>query len=190
MGSDRHYPEELPAHPVIVDGFWIDTRTVTNAEFAAFVAATGYVTLAERPLDLDLYPGAIPELAVPGALVFHMTDGPVDTRDLRHWWHYVPGACWKYPEALEPASRGVMLTGVHVAFEDALAHAGLGGQDCAERGGTGVRRARRAGRRLISAGVTQNSLPAGGHWANTCAGAVPMGAISPWMACRDRARGV
>ena len=51
MGSDRHYAEERPAHPVSVDGFWIDTRAVTNAEFAAFVAATGYVTLAERPLD-------------------------------------------------------------------------------------------------------------------------------------------
>jgi sulfatase modifying factor 1 len=172
MGSDRHYPEERPAHPVIVDGFWIDTRTVTNAEFAAFVAATGYVTLAERPLDLDLYPGAIPELAVPGALVFHMTDGPVDTRDLRHWWHYVPGACWKYPEG-----PGTGLAGrdahpvVHVAFEDALAYAAWAGKtvpteaewEFAARGG------------LDDAEFCWGDefMPAGRHMANTWQGPFP-----------------
>ena len=129
MGSDRHYAEERPAHPVSVDTFWIDSHTVTNEEFAAFVAATGYVTLAERPLDLAFYPGADPELAVPGALVFRMTDGPVDTRDLRHWWHYVPGACWHHPEG--PGSN---LVGrdthpvVHVAVEDAEAYAAWAGK--------------------------------------------------------------
>ena len=51
MGADLFYPEEAPAHQVTVDGFWIDEYAVTNAEFAAFVAATGYVTVAERPLD-------------------------------------------------------------------------------------------------------------------------------------------
>ena len=118
MGSDRHYAEERPAHPVTVNGFWIDTRAVTNAEFAAFVAATGYVTLAGRPLDPALYPDALPELAVPGALVFRMTSGPVDTRDLHNWWHYVPGASWHRPEG-----PGSDLAGrddhpvVHVAFE-------------------------------------------------------------------------
>ena len=129
MGSDRHYAEERPAHPVSVDGFWIDRHTVTNAAFAAFVAATGYVTLAERPLDPALYPDALPELAVPGALVFRMTSGPVDTRDLRHWWHYVPGASWHLPEG-----PGSDLAGradhpvVHAAFEDAQAYAAWAGK--------------------------------------------------------------
>ena len=62
MGSDRHYPEEAPVHAVTVDGFWIDSHTVTNAEFARFVAATGYVTLAETPADPARYPGAKPEM--------------------------------------------------------------------------------------------------------------------------------
>src|SRR6185312_17096273 len=51
MGSDRHYPEEAPAHEVRVDGFWVDAHTVTNDAFRRFVDATGYVTLAERPPD-------------------------------------------------------------------------------------------------------------------------------------------
>src|SRR5688572_4032567 len=65
MGSDKHYPEEAPAHHVEVDGFWIDTRAVTNHDFERFVAATGYITVAERPLDPTLYPNADPKLAVP-----------------------------------------------------------------------------------------------------------------------------
>jgi formylglycine-generating enzyme len=51
MGSDRHYREEGPVHQVGVDGFWIEARQVTNAQFEAFIDATGYVTVAERPLD-------------------------------------------------------------------------------------------------------------------------------------------
>jgi formylglycine-generating enzyme required for sulfatase activity len=58
MGSDRHYAEERPQHRAHVSGFWMDATTVTNAQFAAFVAATDYVTIAERPLDHAMYPGA------------------------------------------------------------------------------------------------------------------------------------
>src|SRR6185437_1134135 len=69
MGSDRHYPEEAPAHRVAVDGFWIDRTPVTNAQFGAFVAATGYVTSAERvPLAAD-YPGTPPEMLQLASLV-------------------------------------------------------------------------------------------------------------------------
>ena len=71
MGSDTHYAEERPAHRVQVGAFWMDATTVTNEQFAAFVAATGYVTVAERPLDPAQYPGARPGMLVPGALVFH-----------------------------------------------------------------------------------------------------------------------
>ena len=65
MGSDRHYPEEAPAHRVAVEGFWMDRFTVTNRQFGDFVEATGHVTLAERPADPADYPGALPEMLVP-----------------------------------------------------------------------------------------------------------------------------
>lgn len=129
MGSDRHYPEERPARDVAVAGFRMDVMPVTNAQFAEFVAASGYVTVAERPLDLSQYPEARPELAVPGALVFRMTSGPVDTGDLRNWWHYVPGAFWRRPEG--PGSdiaQRAQHPVVHVAHEDALAYARWAGK--------------------------------------------------------------
>ncbi len=144
MGSDHHYPEERPTHRVTVSPFWMDRTTVTNAEFARFVAATGYVTVAERPLDPAAYPGAKPGMLDPGALVFRMTDGPVDTNNIANWWHWTKGAQWRHPEG-----PGSDLAGreahpvVHVAFEDAEACA-LGRQGAAERGGMGIRRARRA----------------------------------------------
>ena len=75
MGSDRHYAEEAPAHRVRVGPFGIDHHPVTNAQFAAFVDATEYVTVAERPLDSADYPGAPPENLAPGSMVF--TPAPV-----------------------------------------------------------------------------------------------------------------
>ncbi len=124
MGSDRHYPEEAPAHEVTVDAFWIDLHPVTNAEFAQFVAASGYVTLAEKPADPAMYPGAKPELLAPSSVVFHRPQGPVDLRDAYNWWSYVQGADWRHPRGAgtsidELADHPV----VHVAFEDALAYA-------------------------------------------------------------------
>ena len=98
MGSEQHYPEERPCHSAKVAGFWMDLTAVTNRDFARFVAATGHKTIAERPLDPTLYAGAPPDMLAPGALVFRMTDGPVDTRDIRHWWHWTKGACWHAPE--------------------------------------------------------------------------------------------
>src|SRR5688572_6299052 len=70
MGSSAHYPEEGPVHAVEVDGFWIDRFAVTNRQFAAFVHETGFVTVAERPLDPGDFPGAPAENLVPGSLVF------------------------------------------------------------------------------------------------------------------------
>jgi sulfatase modifying factor 1 len=130
MGSDHHYVEEKPARPVTVDGFWIDRHTVTNAEFAEFIAQTGYVTVAERPLRAEDYPDALPELLIPGSLVFHMTSGPVDTSDFSNWWSYVPLAQWRFPEG-----PGIDLAGreqhpvVHVAFEDAATYAAWAGKE-------------------------------------------------------------
>jgi formylglycine-generating enzyme len=90
IGPDVHYPEERPAHSVTVGAFWIDRRGVTNADFATFVAATGYVTFTERPLDPTLYPGGRPELLTPGSAMFRMPGHPVRQRDLRDWWNTNP----------------------------------------------------------------------------------------------------
>jgi formylglycine-generating enzyme len=129
MGSDHHYPEEAPTHRVHVDAFSMHPTTVTNEQFAAFVAATGYVTVAERPLDPADFPGAPPENLVPGSLVFTMTPGPVDLRHLSQWWTWTPGASWRHPEGrrstiVERSTHPV----VHVAFEDAAAYADWAGE--------------------------------------------------------------
>jgi formylglycine-generating enzyme required for sulfatase activity len=120
MGSDAHYREEAPAREVAVDGFWIDRSHVTNAQFAQFVRDTGYVTVAERPLDPANFPGAPAENLVPGSLVFTMTRGPVDLRHLNQWWTWTPGACWRRPEGpgSSIAGRDEMIdTGMrHVGF--------------------------------------------------------------------------
>jgi formylglycine-generating enzyme required for sulfatase activity len=129
MGSDDHYPEEGPAHVVTVDGFWIDRCPVTNRRFAAFVDATGYRTVAERPLDPDSFPGAPPENLVPGSLVFTMTAGPVDLRHLSQWWTWTPGASWRHPDGprstIEDRPDHPV---VHVAHEDAEAFAAWAGR--------------------------------------------------------------
>ena len=97
MGSDKHYPEERPAHRVSVDGFSIDRIPVTNERFRKFVEATGHVTFAEIPPNPDDYPGALPHMLYAGSLVFVKPPGPVDLRDMRQWWQFVRGADWQHP---------------------------------------------------------------------------------------------
>lgn len=130
MGSDAHYLEERPAHRRRVDPFAMDETCVTNAAFAAFASATGYATVAERPLDPALYPGADPANLQPGSLVFRMTEGPVDTADIRNWWDWIPGASWRHPEGpgSDIADR-LDHPVVHVAFEDAEAYARWAGKE-------------------------------------------------------------
>ena len=124
MGSDEHYPEEAPARRVAVDGFRMDSTAVTNAEFGAFVEETGYLTVAERPLDPADFPGAPRENLVPGSLVFKRTEGPVDLRHLNQWWAWTPGASWKHPEGPDSSPGGREdHPVVHVAYEDAQAYA-------------------------------------------------------------------
>jgi sulfatase modifying factor 1 len=129
MGSERFYPEEAPLRDVTVGEFSIDEYSVTNADFATFVRKTGYVTVAERPLKAEDYPGALPENLVPGSLVFHMTPGPVSFNDYRQWWSWTPGASWKYPDGpgSSVASRPDHPV-VHVAFEDAQTYATWAGK--------------------------------------------------------------
>jgi sulfatase modifying factor 1 len=129
MGSDAHYSEEAPVRSVAVDGFWIDVYQTTNRQFAEFVDDTGYVTVAEHPLDPADYPGAPLENLTPGSLVFTRTTGPVDLRHLSQWWTWTPGASWKHPEG--PSSS---LAGrddqpvVHIAYDDAAAYATWAGK--------------------------------------------------------------
>jgi len=112
-------PEEAPARTVAVSGFWIDEYVVTNADFAAFATATGYRTIAERPLDPAAYPGADPSLLTPGSSVFFMPNRPANLGDIRSRWAYVPGAYWRHPEGPGSTIEGrEQHPVVHVAYHD------------------------------------------------------------------------
>ncbi len=104
MGSENYPKEKKPVHEVTVDGFYIDKYEVTNADYKKFSDETGYITVAERPLDPEEYPTVDPKDLIPGALVFKRTQGPVDLSDYFNWWMWVPGACWKNPKG--PAKFG------------------------------------------------------------------------------------
>ena len=135
--SDLGWPDEKPAHLVRVDGFWMDTTEVTNAQFRLFVGATGYVTTAEKAPTLEeimrqLPPGTPPapvEQLVPGSLVFTPTAGPVSLKDFSQWWKWTPGACWRHPDG-----PGSDIEGkndhpvVHVSWDDAVAYAKWAGK--------------------------------------------------------------
>jgi len=134
MGSDSPLakPNEAPAHRVKVSGFWMDKTDVTNAEFAAFVKATGYVTTAERKpewssLQVQLPPGTPkPSDAqlVAGSMVFTGTSQPVALDDASQWWRYVPGANWRHPQGPNSSIVGKDdYPVVQVSYEDALAYA-------------------------------------------------------------------
>ena len=130
MGSEVFYPEEAPLRRVKVDSFWIDETPVTNAQFAVFVAATGYVTVAEIAPDPKDYPGMLPGMDRAGSLVFHKTAAPVDMGNAGNWWHFTFGACWNHP--LGPDSDLAGLDDhpvVHVAYADAEAYAKWAGKD-------------------------------------------------------------
>ena len=129
MGSDSHYPEERPAHRGEVETFSIESRQVTNGQYASFVAATGYRTVAERPLDPAEFPGAPAANLQPGSMVFVGTPGPVDLRYIDQWWRWTPGASWRRPEG--PRSTLVGRSDhpvVHIAHEDAQAYAEWAGR--------------------------------------------------------------
>src|SRR3954453_14646051 len=129
MGSDRHYPEEAPAHTVAVRSFQIDRTPGTNRRFSAFVRATGYVTVAEQTPDPKDYPGALPHMLKPGSLVFTPPPHAIDLRDWAQWWQFVFGASWRRPAG--PASPSWNLDEhpvVHVAYKDAEAFAAWAGK--------------------------------------------------------------
>jgi formylglycine-generating enzyme required for sulfatase activity len=123
MGDGAHYAEEGPPQTVAVEGFWIDTHEVTNAQFAAFVKATGYKTISERdPLKL---PGAPPEMLVPGSAVFNI---PSD--DDPRWWRWVVGAHWRHPSGPKETIVGRDNEPVvQIAYQDAEAYARWAGKE-------------------------------------------------------------
>jgi formylglycine-generating enzyme len=144
MGTDDHasMPNERPAHRVKLDGFYMDETCVTNAQFRAFVEATGYVTTAEQPIDWEELKKQVPpgtpkppdEMLKPGALVF--TPPPpqspardVDLRDMSNWWKWTTGACWKHPQGPGSSIEGKDdYPVVQVSWDDAAAYAKWAGK--------------------------------------------------------------
>ena len=125
MGSDiPMFRDARPMHRVSVDGFWMDTTEVTNAQFTQFVVATGYLTLAERKPSPEDYPNATPEQLVLGSIVFAPPTHDVALDNAYQWWQYVPGANWRHPEGPDSSIKNRMdHPVVHIAYEDAIAYA-------------------------------------------------------------------
>jgi formylglycine-generating enzyme required for sulfatase activity len=130
MGSDQYYEEEGPVHPATVASFWIDRFDVTNAAFARFVAATHYVTDAERKPDPKDYPEIPADKLVAGGSVFTSPKGVRSLEDPMQWWAFVAGADWRHPEG-----PGSSIAGkdndpvVQVSYNDALAYAHWAGRE-------------------------------------------------------------
>jgi len=123
MGENPRYREEGPPRSIRVDGFWMDAHEITNAEFAAFVKATDYKTLAER--DPPKIEGAPPEMLVPGSAVFN-----VPSNDDRRWWRWEVGAQWRNPSGPDENITGKDRTPVvQIAYDDALAYAQWAGKE-------------------------------------------------------------
>jgi formylglycine-generating enzyme len=130
MGSDEpKFTDARPWHRVRLSGYWIDKNTVTNAQFARFVAATHYVTVAERKPKAEDFPNAPPEVLVPGSVVFTPPSHAVPLDKGMQWWAYVPGANWRHPQG--PSSTIKNLENypvVHIAYEDAEIYAKWAGK--------------------------------------------------------------
>jgi len=127
--EEKSFIDAKPFHKVHIDNFWLDKTAVTNEQFAKFVKATGYTTVAEQKPDAKDFPGAPPENLVAGALVFVAPDHPVPLNSHYQWWRYVPGANWRHPEG-----PGSDLSGrlnhpvVQIAWPDARSYAQWAGK--------------------------------------------------------------
>lgn len=133
MGGDNNHSDkdEYPKHTVALNAFYIDVTEVTNAQFKAFVDATGYVTTAERKPDWEELKKTLPpdtpkppdSVLVAASLVFKATNAPVDLQDYSQWWEWMPGANWKHPQG-----NGSSINGkenypvVHISWDDAMAY--------------------------------------------------------------------
>jgi sulfatase modifying factor 1 len=121
--------DSRPVHRVTVGAFWMDATEVTNEQFARFVDATGYRTVAETPVRPEDAPGAPPEMLAPGSVVFRAPEGRVPLDDHARWWAWVPGADWRHPEGPNSGIEGRDdHPVVHVAYADAEAYARWAGK--------------------------------------------------------------
>ena len=128
MGAEG-FADASPVHEVTLDGFWMDEHEVTNAQFARFVAATGYQTVAERPLDPKDFPDVPLDVLQPGSAVFTPPSAAVNLHNHLQWWSYVPGASWRQPEGPGSGIQGRESEPVvHIAYEDAEAFAKWAGK--------------------------------------------------------------
>ncbi|MBM5818280.1 MAG: formylglycine-generating enzyme family protein [Cyanobacteria bacterium K_Offshore_surface_m2_239] len=172
MGYNDHYPEEAPAHRVVVDGFWVDRTAVTNAQFLKFVKATGHRTLAEQAADPTLYPDARPDLLQPSSIVFVPPPGPVAKGDPYRWWQYVAGADWRHPEGPGSSIKGrEQHPVVHIAHADALAYAAWIGKQLPSE--AEWERAARGGLEGVEFAWGEELHPGGRMLANTWQGDFP-----------------
>lgn len=128
-GGHEPMSDARPIHRVYVDGFWMDKTDVTNEQFAKFVAATGYVTIAEQKPKAEDFPDAPPENLVAGSTVFTPPKGPVPLDSCYRWWRYQAGANWRHPDGPKSDIKGKeKYPVVHVAYPDAEAYAHWAGK--------------------------------------------------------------
>jgi formylglycine-generating enzyme len=162
-----------PIHQVYVDGFFMDEHEVTNAEFAKFVNATGYITVAEKKPTIEEFPNAEPDMLVAGSLVFVKQENEVPLTDYTQWWAYITGANWRHPLGPKSSIKGMENEPVvHVCYEDAEAYAKWAGKrlpteaewEFAARGGM-------AGNRYVWGNILR---PSNKFMSNTYQGKFPM----------------
>src|SRR5579872_6042492 len=208
IGSDHGRSDEQPVHQVTLDGFWIDKNPVSNEEFARFVAATGYVTVAERKPDPKDFPSVPPEKLVAGSVVFspptlqevnqeRAQDGLPPVREVpldnpMAWWKYMPGADWRHPQGPDSNIRQLQKHPVvQVCWYDAMAYAKWAGKqlpteaqfEYAERGGLD-RQEYAWGSQLQANGkwmanAWQGQFPTQNKAADGFAGTSPVGSFPP-----------
>jgi len=124
MGSENGNSDEKPAHTVHFSGFWLDKTEVTNRQFSEFVNDTGYITVAEQPLDPEQFQDVPTDHLLPGSLVFSPPEGAVPIQNPLLWWKYVAGANWRHPDGPESSIEGKEdYPVVQVCYEDAKAYA-------------------------------------------------------------------
>ncbi len=133
MGGDNNQArqDEFPKHTVKLDGFFMDVTEVTNAQFAKFVAATGYITTAEKDINWEDLKKQLPsdtskpedEILKAASLVFVPTESEVSLQDYSQWWSWSHGANWKHPKGIESDIVGKEnLPVVHISWDDANAY--------------------------------------------------------------------
>ena len=129
IGSDTNYESEKSASDVTMDSFCIDRHEVTNAEFRQFVEATGYQTIAERPLSKEQFPTLSEEQRQPGSLVFQPPSEGIEQVAYLSWWHWTVGANWQHPYGPDSNIKGKdNYPVIHIAYDDAVAYANWKGK--------------------------------------------------------------